>query len=96
MGDIDIAMPCPYCDGQIDMSLSGLNEGAAVYCPYCGSILGYACVKVTLSLNIVEEDSEYFEAWCIHCANLLPDNCCKLQPGNQRARYAHTGCRFTS
>lgn len=91
---VEIVKTCPYCDGTICMKMFRLDDGDTVYCPYCGSVLGYAHVGLSIQYNDMYEDVEFFEKFCIYCSNLLPDNRCRLQPDRPRANYAYDGCRF--
>lgn len=94
MTTVVISKKCPYCDGQIDMNLSGLIDGRSIYCPYCGSTLGYVKIVAEVEFNDVAEDMEFFDEYCVRCTNLSDNDCCKRQPDRSHANYGYPGCKF--
>jgi len=90
---LNVDKKCPYCDGQIAMKLTGLLNDQSVYCPYCGSILGYARITAEIVFNDIEEDMEFYEQYCVHCRHLCDDNTCKLQ-ASSHANYGYPGCKY--
>lgn len=84
---------CPYCDNKFELCLN-VQEGTTVYCPACGSVLGYARVSVVLDWNKQHEDVDFIEQYCRHCKNIdSTGECCRKQ-NYESAEYGAPGCKF--